>query len=66
MDINSLFKDSSDEEFETVRDLPAKKKIKLLNESRAKSDAKAEAEETAEESGDNGETDYTSDSDVAE
>ena len=35
-----------------------------MSQSKAKADAKAE--ETAEESGDNGETDYTSDSDVAE
>ena len=53
---NIFIQDSDDENFETVRELPAAKRVKLVAESKEK-----EAKEQAEEETDS--EDYTSDSD---
>ena len=56
--------DSESEDFETVRALPAPKRIKLMQESKAKAEVKAELEVKTESDADTSdETDYSTDSD---
>ena len=52
---NNRVQSSDDEDYEAVRELPAAKRVKLLAESKEKSEAKAEVEDESE--------DYSSDSD---
>ena len=41
-----MFKSSDDEDYQSVRSLPAAKRVKLLSESKQKAEAEAEADDS--------------------